>query len=68
MAVTEDLSYIVKKHELLPQLHFGARPNRNTTDALHTVVKFVKDAWRVGKVASALFLDVKGAFPSIHIT
>jgi hypothetical protein len=27
----------------------------------------MKDAWRVGKVASVLFLDVKGAFPSVAV-
>jgi len=29
--------------------------------------KTVKDAWRKGQVASTLFLDVKGAFPSVDI-
>jgi hypothetical protein len=48
MAVTEDLTYITEKYELLPPLHFGARPGRTTTDAIHTVVRFVQDAWRVG--------------------
>src|SRR5438105_3996780 len=67
MAVAEDLTFITEKHELLPPLHFGARPNRNTTDAIHMVVKFIHDAWRTGKVASALFLDVKGAFPSVNV-
>jgi len=31
------------------------------------LTKTVKDAWRKGQVASALFLDVKGAFPSVDI-
>ena len=34
-------------------------------DALHLVTKYIKDAWWVGKIVSALFLDVKGAFPSV---
>ena len=36
-----------------------------TTDSVHFVTKFVKDAWRRGKVVSALFLDIKSAFPSV---
>ena len=35
-----------------------------TTDALHLLVNKVKNAWRNRRVASALFLDVEGAFPN----
>ena len=42
MAVAEDLTFITEKYELLPPLHFRARPNRNMADAIHTVVKFVQ--------------------------
>jgi hypothetical protein len=52
---------------ILPANQFGARPGRSTTDALHKVVKVVKDAWRVGKVATVLCMDVKGAFPSVNL-
>jgi hypothetical protein len=31
------------------------------------MVKFIKDAWRAGEVVTALFLDVKGAFPSVDV-
>jgi hypothetical protein len=31
------------------------------------LTKVAKDAWRKGQVASTLFLDVKGAFPSVDI-
>jgi hypothetical protein len=65
MAVAEDITYIAEKHQLLPPQHFGARPGRSAVDAVHVMVKYIKDAWRVGKVVSALFLDVKGAFPSV---
>src|SRR5882724_4224959 len=34
-------------------------------DSLHYVTKFVKDAWRRKVVVSALFLDIKSAFPSV---
>jgi len=36
-------------------------------DAIHLVTKYMKDAWRVGKVVSALFLGVKGVFPSVDL-
>jgi ribonuclease HI len=67
IAVAENLGYILEKHELLPPHHFGGRPGRTTTDAIHIVVKYIHDAWRAGKVVSALFLDVKGAFPSVNV-
>ena len=63
--VAEDLIHMAELHGLLPDNHFGCRPSRTTTDSLHYVVKYVKDAWRKNKVLSALFLDVKSAFPSV---
>jgi ribonuclease HI len=65
--LTEDVVMMCEKHRLLPTHHFGGRPGRSTTDALHFLVKTVKDAWRRGKVASLLSLDVKGAFPSTAV-
>jgi hypothetical protein len=61
--VAERLKTLADKHKWLPEHHFGGRPGRSTTDALHFFVKTVKDAWARGQVASALFLDIKGAFP-----
>jgi len=52
---------------ILPKNHFGARPGHSTTQAVHYLVTNIKDAWRKKKVVSALFLDVKGAFPSVDI-
>lgn len=62
--VAADLSYLAEKHGLLPKGQFGGRAGRNTTDAMHMVELLIKDAWRNGKVAVALFLDVQGAFPN----
>ena len=67
MAVAEDVSYIVEKHNLLPKYHFGVRSGWTTTDAIHLLVKYIQDVWRAGKVISVLFLDVKGAFLSMDI-
>ena len=62
--VAEDMSRLVEEHQLIPSTHFGGRPGRTTTDALHYLVHKVKEAWQENKVASILFLDVEGAFPN----
>ena len=62
--VTEDLGRLIEKHQLVPSTHFGGHPGHTTTDTLHYLVYKIKDAWRRGRVASILFLDVKGAFPN----
>lgn len=62
--VANDLSFLAEKHNMLPPTQFGGRPGRNTTDAMHIVTQAVKDAWRNKKVAAALFLDIKSAFPN----
>jgi hypothetical protein len=62
--VAENISQLVEQHQLIPKTHFGGRPGRTTTDAIHYLVNKVKDAWADGKVASVLFLDVEGAFPN----
>jgi Reverse transcriptase (RNA-dependent DNA polymerase) len=63
----EDIITMCEKHNILPANHFGARPGRTTTDSIHMLTKTVKDTWHKGQVVSALFLDVKGAFPSVDI-
>jgi hypothetical protein len=52
---------------LLQENHFGGRQGRSTTDSVHLLVQTIKDAWRKGLIVSMLFLDVKGAFPSVAI-
>lgn len=62
--IASHITHLAEKHQLLPSKHFGGRPGRTTTDALQLLVHRVKDAWRVGRVASVLFLDIEGAFPN----
>ena len=62
--VMEDISHMVEKDALLPDTHFGGRPGRTTTDAIHYLVGKIKSAWGKKQVASVLFLDVEGAFPN----
>jgi Reverse transcriptase (RNA-dependent DNA polymerase) len=59
--IAEDLSKYAELHNLLPANHFGCRPGRTTTDALHYMATYIKDAWRRGEVVGALFLDIKAA-------
>lgn len=59
--IAEDLMHICKKHNIIPENHFGGQKGRTTTDIL---VKGIKRAWRKGDVASILFLDTEGAFPN----
>ena len=63
-AVAEQLAYYTERYALLPHTHFGGRPGRTTTDALHSLVYRIKDAWRKHQVVSVLFLDIEGAFPN----
>jgi ribonuclease HI len=62
--VAETISNLVETHQLLPKTHFGGRPGRTTTDAIHYLIHKIKAAWREDQVASVLFLDVEGAFPN----
>ena len=62
--VAEQLTYYSERYNLLPSHHFGGRPSRSTTDAVHLLIHKIKSAWRKGNVSSVLFLDVEGAFPN----
>ena len=62
--IADSISSLVEQHQLLPKTHFGGRPGRTTTDAIHYMVHKIKLAWADNKVASVLFLDVEGAFPN----
>lgn len=62
--VTQQVTHILETHQLLPANHFGGRPGRSTTDSVHLLEVTIKDAWRTGRVASVLFLDIEGAFPN----
>ena len=60
--IAEDITYMCKRYGLLPDTHFGGRPGKNMSDAMHYLVNRVKGAWRWHKVAAVLFLDIEGAF------
>ncbi|KAF5361276.1 hypothetical protein D9758_010248 [Tetrapyrgos nigripes] len=52
---------------LLPALQFGAWPGHNTMDSIHLLIDCIKALWRKGYVVTALFMDMKGAFPSVDL-
>jgi hypothetical protein len=62
--IAEQVTLLMEHHNLLPNMHFGGRPGRTTTDSLHILETTVKNEWRNKKVASILFLDIEGAFPN----
>src|SRR5271168_1673710 len=66
--VAEGLSKAVERHQLISKTHFSGRLGRSTADAVHYLVDKVFTAWRDNRVASALFLDVEGAFPNAVTT
>lgn len=66
--VAENLNRLAERWDLLPDNHFGGRRGRTTTDSMHTLTSFIKDAWRAGDVVAGLFLDVSGAFPNASPT
>ena len=63
--VSKNLISIAEQQQLLLDMHFGGRPCRSTTDAVHLLIHQVKEVWRKGKVVSILFLDIEGAFPNV---
>ena len=58
------MTFYTETYQLLPMHHFGGRPGRTTTDAVHLLVHKIKDSWRKGQVTAVLFLDIEGAFPN----
>lgn len=44
--VAEATAYVTEQFHLLPSTHFGGRPCRSTSEALHYLVNKITDAWR----------------------
>jgi hypothetical protein len=60
---------IVQAVETNDSLHigqFGGRRGRSATDAAAVLVAAIEDAWEMQKIAAALMMDVKGAFPTVN--
>ena len=64
--MAETISYLTETHELLPPNHFGGRPGRTTEDAMMLLTENIHAAWKEGRIFSAVFMDVAGAFNNVH--
>ncbi|KAL1581903.1 hypothetical protein WHR41_09480 [Cladosporium halotolerans] len=64
--VARRLSYLAETYRLLPENHFGGRPNRSAEQALNLLVEKIHEAWRVYKTLSLVSFDVQGAFNGVH--
>jgi hypothetical protein len=64
--VARRLSYLAETYRLLPENHFGGRPNRSTEQALNLLVGKIHEAWRAYRVLSLVSFDVQGAFNGVH--
>jgi hypothetical protein len=60
--VVEEMAWLLEIEHLLPNTHFGGWAGHKMTDAIFLLESRVKAAWREGKVALVLFLDIEGAF------
>jgi hypothetical protein len=67
VCVKDIWEYRVEELNLLPSNQYGGRKGRTTTDAVHSLVDFTKQAWRRKKEVVLLLLDIKGAFPNVSI-
>lgn len=65
--VADTITHQADVHRLVADAHFGGRPGRSTTDAIHRLLAFSKDAWRRRKVVTFVYSDVHGAYPSVFI-
>lgn len=65
--ITTELMQFAKIHQLLPNTHFSCCTGCKTTDSLYYVTSHLHNTMDSKKAACALFLDIKGAFPSINL-
>jgi hypothetical protein len=64
--IAKRMEYMAKAHQLLPNMHIKGRKQRSTEHALHITVNRIYRTWNSGqKAASALLLDVSGAFDNV---
>jgi hypothetical protein len=64
--VARRLSYLAETYRLLPENHFGGRPNRSAEQALNLLAEKIYEAWRAYRVLSLVSFDVQGAFNGVH--
>ena len=64
--IARRLSYLAEAYRLLPENHFGGRPQRSGEQALNVLIEKIHEAWRGQRVLSLVSFDVQGAFNGVH--
>lgn len=64
--ITRRISHWAETNHILAQGHVGGRRQHSVKDAFVILTSWIHHKWREGKIVSALFLDVKSAYPSVH--
>lgn len=64
--ITNRLTYWAETSKIVALGHMGGRRHHSTDDALLILTTWIRERWRDNKVVSALSLDVKSAYPSVH--
>ena len=59
------IQFWAEHEKLLPETHVGGRKGASCEHGIHLLLEKVHSAWRRGKVASLLLLDVSGAFDNV---
>jgi hypothetical protein len=60
-----DTQSLAEQYHLLPRTHTGGRKATSCDHAIHLLTDEIHTAWRQGKVATLLMLDVSGAFDNV---
>jgi hypothetical protein len=63
--ITKHVTFWAENNQVLAEGHFGGRAGRGTDNANLFLTSWICQKWREKKTVSALFLDVKSAFPSV---
>jgi hypothetical protein len=63
--VTTRISEECEMRGLLHNGQFGCRKRRSAVDAVGMMVRRGQEGWRRANLASAILMDIKGAFPSV---
>jgi hypothetical protein len=64
--IANRLTFWAESRKILPEGQSGGRRGKGCEDAMMALTMWVWQKWREGKTVTALFLDVKSAYPSVH--
>jgi hypothetical protein len=63
--MAQRLQFQLEKETLIPERHYGGRNGRSVDDCLHDVVETICKAWHNGMMATAVSMDITGAFDHV---